>query len=63
VEGVALVLAIVAFVGIVAALVWRPPSGRGRTPEEALERDALKREQDRTITDATYQGDRSKLRR
>lgn len=62
-EGVALALAIVAFIGIAAALVWRPPSGRRRTPEEALEREALKREQDRAVTEAAYQGDRTNLRR
>jgi hypothetical protein len=57
-----LILAILALIGVVAALVWRPPSGRARTPEEALEREALRREQDRAITEATYQGDRSNIR-
>lgn len=60
---ITLAIMVVAFIGVLAALVWRPPSRRARTPEEALERDALKREQDRTITEATYQGDRSQIRR
>ena len=43
---------------ILAVLVWRPYRGRRRTPEEALEADALRREQDRTVTDAIYNENR-----
>jgi hypothetical protein len=50
-----LVLLVVA--AILGALMWRPRSGRRRTAEEALEADALRREQDATITEATYRGD------
>jgi hypothetical protein len=56
---VASIVGIVLLVGLVAlALVWRPPRGRRRNVEEALEDDALRREQDANITNAAYMADR-----
>jgi len=40
------VVAILA-IGVLAALVWRPPRGRRRSVDEALASEALRREQDR----------------
>lgn len=51
------VVAILA-IGVLAALVWRPPRGRRRSVDEALASEALRREQDRQLTEAVYQGDK-----
>ncbi len=51
-----------ALVIVLGALVWRPARGRRRSAEEALESDALRREQEKTLTDATYAGDRYQIR-
>jgi len=48
----------VAVVVVGAGLMWRPPRGRRRNVEEALEDDALRREQDANITNAVYMADR-----
>ncbi|MCU0477226.1 MAG: hypothetical protein MUE92_00530 [Chloroflexi bacterium] len=59
------IVAVVAVLVVVVALVvlaWRPPRGRRRTAEEALESDALRREQEKNLTDATYEGDRYQVR-
>jgi len=55
------VVAILA-IGVLAALVWRPPRGRRRPVDEALASEALRREQDRQLTEAVYQGDKLGIR-
>jgi len=55
------VVAILA-IGVLAALVWRPPRGRRRSVDEALASEALRREQDRQLTEAVYQGDKLGIR-
>jgi hypothetical protein len=47
---------------LLVGLKWRPPSGRATTPEEVLEREVLRREQDQTMTDAVYRSDRYNTR-
>jgi hypothetical protein len=54
---------IVVAVVVLGLLAWRPSRGSRRTPEDALESDALRREQERNVTDATYGRDRWNLRR
>ncbi len=56
------VIAVLALVIGLVVLAWRPARGRRRTAEEALESDALRREQERNLTDATYAGDRYQVR-
>lgn len=55
---VAVVVLVVIGLALGLALVWRPFSGREGTAEEALDADALRREQDKVITDAKYLADR-----
>ncbi len=55
-------VALVALVILLMALVWRPARGRRRTADEAIESDALRREQEKNLTDATYSGDRWQIR-
>jgi hypothetical protein len=52
-----IVIGVAVIVGGVA-LMWRPPRGRRRTVEEALEDDALRREQEANISEAAYMADR-----
>lgn len=48
------VLLLVVIAAALVVLIWRPPRSRRRTPDEALESDALRREQERNVTDAIY---------
>lgn len=53
-----LVILLIAFAGLIAGLiVWRPYRGRRGNVEDALEADALRREQDRNVTDAQVAAD------
>jgi flagellar biosynthesis/type III secretory pathway M-ring protein FliF/YscJ len=52
------IIPLVALAGLlVALLVWRPHRGRRRNLEEALEADALRREQERNVRDAQVAAD------
>jgi hypothetical protein len=51
-------LLLVLVITISLALMWRPPRGRRRTIDEALASDELRKEQEATMTDATYLADR-----
>ena len=55
---IAVVVLVVAGLTLALALAWRPFSGRRRSADEALDAEALRREQEKNITDATYLGDR-----
>jgi hypothetical protein len=61
-DPLAVIVILIPMAVIVGTLMWRPYRGRRRTIEDVLESEALEREQDQAITDATYGADASHLR-
>lgn len=53
-----IVVAVVLVLVILGALMWRPPRGSRQTVSDALEADALRREQERNVTASVYNENR-----